>query len=74
MSLKQIYHDQKGDKDFMTLYKLAKCYFFLDKLSQASEFINLSVKLNPSSQNAQFWKGVIFFFYIHSKKQFPQTP
>lgn len=68
MSLKQIYNEQQGDKDFTVLYKLAKCYFFLDKLSQAAEFINSSVKLNPSSQKGQFWKGVIFFYYIHSKK------
>lgn len=54
----------------MTLYKLAKCYFHLNKLSQAAEFISNSVKINGNNQKALFWKGIIFYYYIHSKKEF----
>jgi hypothetical protein len=50
------------------MFKIAMVYFKINKLSAATEFISKASLLNPTSQTAYFWKGVIFYYYIHSKK------
>lgn len=48
---------------------MALSYFHLNKLAKAVDMITSAVKLNANSAKAVFWKGLIYFYYIYSKRQ-----
>jgi hypothetical protein len=73
-ALKILYQQHEGGKNFMTMFKISIVYFQLNKLSAATEFITKAAQLCSSNQTAIFWKGVILYYYIHSKKAFSDTP
>ena len=64
--LKLLY--QQNSKDATCAFKLALCYLQMNRLTQSVELIASACKHQPTNQVFLFWKGVIYFYYIWSKR------
>lgn len=66
-------NDRKGQA--AVLLKLAKTYFCLNQLQKATEAISKTVQEEQTvseekvaSQEAYFWKGLIYYYFLHTKR------